>query len=150
MAVKKDEEAYTSPSTAENQNESEKVYAKAPTKPLPMMVNIFDWFSSPDFFATLSASAVMVQKRKRMVKALIIADILFTICAMCALSEANNEKNLPIKLKSGAPGGWPTSNLYAVEIYSPQSQKLAVGSMVERYVNAATAKTAQPVMLLIR
>ncbi len=30
-------------------------------------------------------------------------------------------------MKKGAPGGWPTSNLYAEEINSPQSQKLAVG-----------------------
>ena len=36
MAVKKDEEAYTSASTAENQKESVKVNAKAPTKPEPI------------------------------------------------------------------------------------------------------------------
>ena len=33
MAVKKEDIAYTSPSTAENQNESVKVYVKAPTTP---------------------------------------------------------------------------------------------------------------------
>ena len=31
---------------------------------------------------------------------------------------------------SGAPGGWPTSSLFAVARNSPQSQKRAVGSMV--------------------
>ena len=34
-AIKKEDIAYTSPSTALNQKLSEKVYAKAPTKPLP-------------------------------------------------------------------------------------------------------------------
>ena len=33
MAVKNDDTPYTSPSTAENQNESENVYARAPTNP---------------------------------------------------------------------------------------------------------------------
>ena len=33
-------------------------------------------------------------------------------------------------MKKGAPGGWPTCSLYAVAMNSPQSQKLAVGSMV--------------------
>jgi hypothetical protein len=32
---------------------------------------------------------------------------------------------------------------------SPQSQKLAVGSMVERYTKAATAKMTQPAIILM-
>ena len=36
-AVKKDDIAYTSPSTAENQNESEKVYVREPTAPAPII-----------------------------------------------------------------------------------------------------------------
>ena len=42
-----------------------------------------------------------------------------------------NEKSLPKSINNGAPGGWPTSNLYDVAINSPQSQKLDVGSIVE-------------------
>jgi hypothetical protein len=49
----------------------------------------------------------------------------------------------------GYPGGWLTSSFDAQEINSPQSQKLAVGSLVNKYVKAATAKTIHPVMLLI-
>jgi hypothetical protein len=52
-------------------------------------------------------------------------------------------------MKSGAPGGCPTSSLKAVVMNSPQSQKLAVGSMVSRYVMEAIAHTTQPVILLI-
>ena len=43
-AVKKEDIAYTSPSTAENQNESEKVYARAPTKPAPKTAKILALF----------------------------------------------------------------------------------------------------------
>jgi len=64
-----------------------------------------------------------------MVKALAIALNTFT-----AYGTVSGSTNAPASLakimKSGAPGGWPTSNLYAVAMNSPQSQKLAVGSMV--------------------
>ena len=36
-AVKREDVAYTSPSTAENQKESENAYANAPTTPAPIM-----------------------------------------------------------------------------------------------------------------
>ena len=51
-------------------------------------------------------------------------------------------------MKKGAPGGCPTSSLKEDVINSPQSQKLAVGSIVIRYTTAAMAKTIQPVMRL--
>src|SRR5678809_526309 len=44
--VKKEESAYTSPSTALNQKESEKVYAKAPTTPAPITVYVCKRFGS--------------------------------------------------------------------------------------------------------
>ena len=50
----------------------------------------------------------------------------------------------------GAPGGWPTSSLYAAVMYSPQSHKLAVSSMVKRYTIVAMAKTTQPFILLMK
>jgi hypothetical protein len=59
----------------------------------------------------------------------------------------NKENNLPMIMKNGAPGGWPTSNLNEVVINSPQSQKLAVGSMVNRYVTAAIRKVIHPTIL---
>ena len=46
----------------------------------------------------------------------------------------------------GFPGGCPTSSLYDDAINSPQSQKDAVGSIVERYVNAAITKTTAEVI----
>jgi hypothetical protein len=75
---------------------------------------------------------VIVQKRKRIVKADMNAENILTILATSWTSEANRVKNLAINIKNGAPGGCPISNLYAVLINSPQSQKLAVGSIVRR------------------
>ncbi len=46
-AVKKEESAYTSPSTALYQKESLKVYARAPTTPAAMTVKICCPVSSP-------------------------------------------------------------------------------------------------------
>jgi hypothetical protein len=43
---------------------------------------------------------------------------------------------------TGFPGGCPTSSLYDDAMNSPQSQKLAVGSIVERYVADDTSSTA--------
>jgi len=47
-------------------------------------------------------------------------------------------------MKNGAPGGWPTINLLAVAINSPQSQKLAVGSTVLMNTKDAVAQTNHP------
>jgi hypothetical protein len=74
----------------------------------------------------------MVQNRKRMVKALTSADMEFTITAAFFGFPPRMVKNFPTIIKNGAPGGWPTSSLYDVVINSPQSQKLAVGSMVNK------------------
>ena len=65
-----------------------------------------------------------------MVKALEKTEVMFTINAIWYLSVANMEKKAPIIWNKGAPGGWPTSSFAAVEMYSPQSQKLIVGSTV--------------------
>ena len=46
--------------------------------------------------------------------------------------EGEEEKKEPKSMKKGAPGGCPTSSLDAVVMNSGQSQKLAVGSMVEQ------------------
>ena len=89
----------------------------------------------------------MVQKRKRMVAAESSALIVFTIRATCDGSLVNCEKMLAVSIKNGAPGGCPISSLYPVEINSGQSQKLAVGSMVEQYTKAAMAKASHPMIL---
>jgi hypothetical protein len=47
---------------------------------------------------------------------------------------------------TGFPGGCPTSSLYDDAINSPQSQKDADGSIVERYVKADMAKTTNAVI----
>ena len=104
-AVNKDDIAYTSPSTAENQNESEKVNARAPTNPAPQIAIEFDEErASPLFSIILLPKWVMVQNRKRIVNAEQRALMAFTIIA--ALSGwANNVKNLPKSWKTGFPGG---------------------------------------------
>jgi hypothetical protein len=57
---------------------------------------------------------------------------------------AKNEKSLPKSINKGAPGGCPTSNLYAAVMYSPQSHKLTVSSIVNKYTSVAIPKTPQP------
>ena len=73
----------------------------------------------------------MVQNKNMMVKALANADIELTSLA-ASVGPPKRVKNRPIIIKSGAPGGCPTSNLNDVVINSPQSQKLTVGSMVSK------------------
>jgi len=65
------------------------------------------------------------------VPALARADIILTDAATNCGSLAKRVKILPINIKVGAPGGWPTSSLKQQAMYSPQSQKLAVGSIVD-------------------
>ena len=86
----------------------------------------------------------MVQNKNKMVNALSSADKELTIMDTLVVSAANIVKIRPVNIKKGAPGGWPTSILKAVEINSPQSQKLAVGSIVSKYVTAATANASHP------
>ena len=88
--------AYTSPSTAENQKESEKVYVNAPTNPLPKMAYIL-FFSFSSLLANIFLpKAVMVQKRNKMVKELQSADIIFTATATSLVAGlANRVKILP-------------------------------------------------------
>jgi hypothetical protein len=71
------------------------------------------------------------QNINSIVKALENTETIFTIKALWLLSVANIAKNAPIIWYNGAPGGCPTSNLAAVAIYYPQSQKLIVGSTVK-------------------
>src|SRR5690606_31467511 len=87
------------------------------------------------------------QKRKSTVKALEKTDIKLMVNAICEASGAKIEKNAPSNWYNGAPGGWPTSRLLAVVIYSPASQKLAVGSTVSQKVVREMANTSQPVIL---
>jgi len=70
MAVKNDEKPYTSASTAENQNESEKVYANPPTKPLPKIAMVWLSVGTLSLVITLLVRWVMVQNRNKMVNAL--------------------------------------------------------------------------------
>src|SRR5579863_3188794 len=109
-AVKKAEEAYTSPSTALYQNESVKAYASAPTTPQAMIVKTCRRFGSAFelFFWTMRrAKCVMDQKRNRIDRPLAIALMKLTArAAVCGLSPNRIIKKRPISTKSGAPGGW--------------------------------------------
>src|SRR5688572_32478733 len=70
-AVKKEDIAYTSASTAENQKESENVYAIAPTAPAPINNKVFfDNSSTFVIFKSLRPNKTIDQKRNRIVKAL--------------------------------------------------------------------------------
>lgn len=73
----------------------------------------------------------MVQNKNKIVNELLRAEREFANTAAVA-GVAKIIKNRARSMKKGAPGGWPTSSLYAEAMNSPQSQKLAVGSMVDR------------------
>ncbi len=76
---------------------------------------------------------MIVQKRNRIVNALARADIEFTIAATFEIfPPAKRVKNRAITINTGFPGGCPTSSLNADAMNSPQSQRLAVGSIVIR------------------
>ena len=64
--------AYTSPSTAENQNVSVNVKVNEPIREAPSMANICPKvISSPSFTTNLRARWVMDQKKNRIVKKLV-------------------------------------------------------------------------------
>jgi len=87
------------------------------------------------------------QNKNKIVNALENTDIIFTIKAIFVLSKANMAKKAPIIWYRGAPGGCPTSSFAAVAMYSPQSQKLMVGSTVKVYVNNAIPNVSQPIIV---
>ena len=70
------------------------------------------------------------QNMNKMVNALEKTDSILTINATVSLLVENIAKKAPRIWNNGAPGGCPTSSFAEVEIYSPQSQKLMVGSTV--------------------
>src|SRR5690606_25391859 len=91
----------------------------------------------------------MVQNRKSMVAPLDKALIKFTAsAAVTGLSPNKMMKNLPNRTNKGAPGGWGICSLYAVDINSPVSQRLPVGSIVITYTVVAISPTIQPAILL--
>ena len=79
IAVKKDDIAYTSASTAENQKVSENVYIKDPTTPdANKPKRSFAFKSSNDFLIILRPIITMVQCKNKIVKALLNTDNIFT------------------------------------------------------------------------
>ena len=64
----------------------------------------------------------MVQNRKRIHTALKRADIVLTIIATWLTSFANCVNRFAVIMKTGVPGGCPTSSLNAEEMNSGQSQ----------------------------
>src|SRR5690606_2548674 len=133
-AVQSDDIAYTSASTAENQNVSVKAYASAPTAPEAIIINICNVLSAAFRSLptnTLRASAVIVQNRKRMVKPLQTAEPTFIQNAIFVGSpSARFENTFSTIKKSGAPGWCTICILYAEAMNSPQSHQLTVRSTV--------------------
>ena len=106
-AVNNDDVAYTSASTAENQNVSEKAYARAPVSPAAIIAIVCPNFGSePDDAIIFFARWVMVQKRNIIVNALARADMIFDVEGYFAeTSETKRLKNLASIINIGAPGG---------------------------------------------
>jgi hypothetical protein len=75
---------------------------------------------------------VMVQKRNKMQNALAKQFIPLTMWGTYSADGAKIAAMRANNINRGAPGGWPTSNLYDVAINSEQSQRLATGSIVSR------------------
>ena len=96
------------------------------------------------------ARCVIVQNKKRIVKPAATQFIALIIIGTASTEGARSDAKRASIIKRGAPGGWPTSNLYEVAINSLQSQRLVVGSIVSRYERVAIAKTSQPKILFQR
>src|ERR1700677_4910378 len=64
--------------------------------------------------------------------------------------KVSNDTKWATSCRKGAPGGWPISSLWSIEMNSLQSQKLAVGSMVDQYTHAAIRNTITPKRLFKR
>ena len=80
------------------------VYANAPIAPLPIMAIVLLLSIPPDIIANFLPNMVIVQKRNKMEKELLSADMEFTImAAFSGLAKAEN--SLPSIIKKGAPGG---------------------------------------------
>ena len=131
-AVNNEDNAYTSPSTAENQKLSLNVYANAPTAPAPMTAHRSAVLASPEGSAIIFfAKCVMLQKRNKMVNELLRCRERISE-DRGRLRRGENHQETGEEHEEGGPGGCPTSSLNADAMNSPQSQKLAVGSMVDR------------------
>ena len=101
--------AYTSVSTALNQNESVKAKAKLPTKPLPKMAIPLLFEISLSFTTSFLSSNVMDQNINNMAKALATPLIKFITNPIFEVSpKAKEEKKAPSIWNNGAPGGCPT------------------------------------------
>lgn len=153
MAVKKEDNAYTSPSTALYQKESLKVYANAPTIPAPMILhNCAPLMVSVVLTLTiLRAKWVMVQNKNKMVNPLAKALITFTaFAAAMGLSPKSIMNMRPNITNKGAPGGCGICRRKQLLTNSPQSQRLPPASAVKIYTVQAMKHTTQPTRLLIR
>src|SRR5690606_37695773 len=108
-AVHKEDMAYTSDSTAENQNVSEKAYANAPTKPAPITTIVCVEVREVVRFALprniLRPKAVIDQNKKRIVNPELTAEPTFIQYASCDLSPIAIFENMFWIIKNkGAPG----------------------------------------------
>lgn len=142
------EDAYTSPSTAENHIVSENEHAKAPTDAEPTMAIISAIEnSSPALVINFFATIAITKYKNNTHAADINADRKLTI--ITGFDGLNKVKILPNIMNSGAPGGCATCSLYTQETNSPQSHKLPADSMVEVYCQREIAKTIKPTTAFI-
>ena len=103
--MNKEDAAYTSASTAENQKESEKVYAEAPIIPLASITAIFPLVNSPVCKDIFFAKAVMLQNKKRIDNDEHNAEKTLSAAAIPSTSVAKSPNILAIIIHKGAPGG---------------------------------------------
>ena len=89
--------------------------------------------SSKSLFKSLLTKCVIVQNKNNMVNALKSADIALIITEYLEPSpKPKIAATAPINWNKAAPGACVTSNFTADEMYSPQSQKLKLGSIVDK------------------
>jgi hypothetical protein len=122
------------------------VYISAPHAPLANITSICKGVTpvAESFTTSFFTRCVIVQNNSSIVAALSRADIVLTATATYSGPGAKLTKNRAASINIGLPGGWPISSLYPCEINSGQSQKLAVGSRVSRYVTAAMTNMSHP------
>src|SRR5690606_6915364 len=101
-AVQSEDMAYTSDSTAEYQNVSVKLKAKAPTVAAKSIGNVYRSAASPQHFRP---KALMVQNRNVMVNPLHTAEPAFIQNAICSTSPPAKLEKMFCNIKNnGAPG----------------------------------------------
>jgi hypothetical protein len=123
--VQNDENAYTSDSTAENQNESLTAKTRDPTTPDPIMATPLP-IAMPSLLRLGEnirlAIIIMVSESNPTVSAEKMPLSILHASEIYSLLGEKSVATFDANIHTGLPGGCPDSSLYAATIYSGQSQ----------------------------